>query len=648
MHTAARSRARTPHPPSPGPTPGPGALFRTWGIALLAAASIVVVAAQFLNLYLGDPVPVPAGFDTPKYIWRANLVAEEGLEALPGSTPSWFKENADRPGYPVLAGMIRATTGITAFDLSFLLPATAGVIIGLGAGAFALRGLREPSWAFGAYVVGVGASVNVGYTATGLADNLIIDALVMAAATTALMAADAQRTSAATILLFAAATLVHWPFAVVFLALLVALTVALVPESVTVARREGLLGTPAGLLGATVAGSAAAMVGALALAPALPEAPRAGAGQFIRKLKAVTPLFLFPVLAPLAGLGGVALLSPRDPARRRGMLLCLIWAGSAAVAVALLSVGVKVAAHRILVFALGIPILAVAALTGAAGWLARVSRLLRPVAAILIVAGLIGGGVLMNFAWARRARTWMPEQQLVQGEQAGQYLQRIGNQGPVIFVFNPYARDPGSSIALSFHVIRAALPANQVAHSFVYLGDPSSLTEGRPTLREGNNRFNRYSIRYWADVRPVLAERPVMLFLPAFNRGLPRDRAIGVGESIAPGVVVLRGPIPEGWSPQPPKPLIPPSAGRLITQLAVVLLVFFLVGLGWSASLLPLPWAVRVALAPALGVAALTVGGVIASRLVPGGFGGLGVVVAALVSLLGWVPALRAHLRSPL
>jgi hypothetical protein len=614
-------------------------------LVLLLALSVVTLAGVYLWLYLRQPVSVPVGFDTPKYIWRANLVAEEGVDALPGSTPSWFRENADRPGYPVLAGLIRGSTGVTPFELAFVLPAAMAVLIGLGAGTFALRGLREADWAFPFYAVGVGASVNVALTAVGLADNLIVDALIVATAATAAVVAAGQGGGAAALLLLTAAALVHWPFALVFLLVLAAVGVALVPESFVRWRRgERAVQTPAARLGALVGVAGATMGAAMALAPALPELPRAGFGQFTRKLRALVPLYRLPFVGPLAVAGAAALAFPRDRARLRGLILAVVWAGTAVAAVALLALGVKTAAHRVLAFALGIPILAVAAVVGAVRVLERIRPALAPVGYLLAGAAVAVGAGLATDAWSTRDRSWMPIPQLIQARQAGEYLEAVDNQGPVIFLINPFAERPGSPVELAFRVLRAGLPGDQVASAHVYLGDPNELLAGRATLRPENRAYNKVSRRHFRDVEPLLDAHSIVLLLASFNEGrTPGEEE--VGNEVAPGISVLQGPTPEGLTLDPPALPQPVSAQSLIANLALVLGLLWLSGLGWARSLLPLSWPERVALAPALGMAALVVGGLLVGRLGLGGVAPAGIPVTAGIIVLGWVPFLVARRR---
>src|SRR5205807_589761 len=113
-----------------------------------------------------------------------------------------------------------------------------------------------------------------------------------------------ERTVAGAMFLMAGATLVHWNFTVMILAILVGLGVLLVPESVR-ARREGraLLRTPSGRLGLTVAGSAAASAAAFGFVPSGPRAPALGAPQFTDKIHREVPQYRFAALGPAAAIG---------------------------------------------------------------------------------------------------------------------------------------------------------------------------------------------------------------------------------------------------------------------------------------------------------------------------------------------------------
>ena len=68
-------------------------------------------------------------------------------------------------------------------------------------------------------------------------------------------------------------------------------------------------------------------------------------------------------------------------------------------------------------------------------------------------------------------------------------------------------------------------------------------------------------------------------------------------------------------------------------------------GSGWSVSLVESDWLERTALAPAFGIAALVVGGVIADRLGLGLTGGPAVGLVVVVAALGWAAVPAVHVR---
>lgn len=626
-------------PPAEGRPPSAPGAARTVPGVVLALVALAVVGGLFASL--SRQQPIPAGFDAPWYLWRAKVVQQEGLGALPDAFPRPFDVKAFRSGYPVLAGFAGSITGVDETELGFAIPSIAGVMVALGAGALAIRGLREPPWAFAVYAVAVGASANVALVATGQFDNLVADGLLVAAATAALMAADGSRAVAASILLLAATALFHWAFAAFFGGVLLALAVVLLPGSLG-AGRLGVRpwATPSGRLGLILTGSAGA--GALALfagagAPALP-ATGASRDFFAARLARDAPAYRFEALGPVAAGGIPPLLVPGDPTRRRGLALALLWALPAAAAAALVSVA-TVPAHRILALSLGIPVLAAAFLTGAARWPARSLRpaaLGRAVGAVILAAGLAGGLLLARQAWtAPGARRVDPT---AQAATAGRYLERVGGTDPVVFVIGTGGPTPLSRARLRFDVIRSSLPADVVSRSYVYVGDPRNLLRAEPTLRPGDPRFNRASTAVWDGMRSVLHDRPIVLGLSGFLR-----RSIDLGFVVGPGVTVFRGP-PSGSVP--PVRLEPPGAAQVATWTIAPLALLALVGSGWSASLLSAGWATRLALAPALGTAVLVLAGFVAGRL---GLDGPGARpwIAVVVALAGWaLPLFRVPLRT--
>ncbi|MGH2724171.1 MAG: hypothetical protein ACRDI0_07870 [Actinomycetota bacterium] len=625
---------------------------RVWARRAVSAGLIVLTVASvgglFLWLVAADDLVAPPGFDTPKYLWRANLVTGQGLEALPGSSP--YREHPDRLGYPVLAAFVRATTGISAFDLGFVLPAVMGVLVGLAAGTLAVRVLGEPRWAFPVYGFFVGASLNVVLTASGLIDNLSLDGVILAAGVGALLVSAGERAIALTLVLVAAGTLIHWPLTAVFVAILAALAVATVPSSVMGHRAGRPLGrSPAARLGMVVAGAAAVMAGSLALLSVPLQPPRTRLGSFLVKLARFVPRYHVPVVATAAALGIGALAVPAEPARRRGLGLVVIWSLVAATAVPLLVfLDLEVPAHRFLGFALGIPVLVAAAVTGAGRLLTRVPP--RAVGAALATVAILGAAAVAvrmdRDSWTDRARVKFPTDGVVQAQAAGRHLSETGNRRPIVFVINPRAGAArvAQAATVAFGVIRSALPSDQIALAHVYLGDPADLLAGRPSLRD-NRRYDLASMTHWAVVRPLLADDPAILLLAGFNHGLP-ELGRPEGDQLAYGVTVLRGPPVTALRPLPSAPS-PPPVSTLVGRSVAVLAVLWLVGLGWSMALVPGGLLARGALAPVLGLSVLVIAGTLAGRLsldAPGARPWIGVAVA--VAGWAWPVARRWRRRS--
>jgi hypothetical protein len=340
------------------------------------------------------------------------------------------------------------------------------------------------------------------------------------------------------------------------------------------------------------------------------------------KLARDTPEFL-ALGVPAAG--GVAALAVRsDPARRRGLLLALTWALTAAAGVVALAF-LTLPAHRILFFALGIPILAAAGVTAAARLVAgmRPAPLGRSAAGLVGAVALSGGIILALGSW----RSGQEERLAItpQARTAGRYLTSVGGDRPVVFVVSR------GNFHSPRNVIRAALPPGHIARAHVYIGDADRLLARRPTVVPGKERYNQRSLLQFEAVRGVLADRPIVLALSA----LSRPGEAGPGRSVAPGVRLIRGPAPS--EPIVPADLPRPATGpELAWIVARGLALSTAVGLGWSLWLLPRGWLTRLSVAPALGMAIVVLAGVAAARVGAGAPGLRWGVILALVAL-GWV-----------
>ena len=83
---------------------------------------VVALGTLYLFPYLRGEATDSFGFDTPHYLWRANLVHAFGLDALSSIPVPFLNPNADRPGFPVLASLIQTAKGPSPGMLLFGLP----------------------------------------------------------------------------------------------------------------------------------------------------------------------------------------------------------------------------------------------------------------------------------------------------------------------------------------------------------------------------------------------------------------------------------------------------------------------------------------------------------------------------------------------
>ena len=604
----------------------------------------LILVWEFMSIYGARGYTTPIANDTLKYIWRSNLVGAQGLQAL-AAIPAGTTVNADRPGFPVVASILHGVIGMSAFRLAFVLPAVAAVLIGLGAATLAVEASDEPPWSYPVYLLGVGGSVNVALMSVGYLDNLMVASVVMACAACALLAADGRTAAMGGALLLLGAVLVHWDFAALFAAILLGLAVVLLPES-AMARRRGvsIASTPSGRVARVLGGAVAGAGLLLLLAPGTPQSPGGNRASFRKKFHIFEPLFHFGVLGPVAAGGVIATALPTRARRLRALALLAGWGLTALIGYFALMHGLTVPEHRVILFALGIPILATAAVVG----LARAASLLgmvgRVAGALVVLAGLAVGSLAAHVQWFERGHPVMrlpgfrayhttEAAALAEAETAGTYIDRFAQGRPIIYVVQAHGGNARPVSVAAAGVIRDAVAPDQIPRTGVYLGQVSRLLAGKPTLTLEDVRFNRISLKFWKGVKP-LVKGSVVVVLRSFNPpALTGGQAQGF--PIGPGVRIARGPHPAAPVPatQPPQP----RSVLVLGLLAVAVIVALgLAGSGWSAALVPAGGAVRTSLAPAFGIATLAVLGVLADRAGLRLAGGGGAAVAAVAALGGW------------
>jgi hypothetical protein len=624
---------------------------------LVAAALVLIPSLLFLGRYAIDGTGIaPVGSDTPQHVWRSAVVAELGLDALPAvdGDAHALHTNADRPGLPLVMAALGAVTGAEPRELAYVLPAVIAAAIATAAAAFAGSISGVPWWGAALAGIATGASVQVAFTANGYLDQLLVEPLVLAAGAGALSAAAGGRGRVLSAACLAAAFLVHWQFAAVFTGLLFVLALACLPESLRSrpgrsrsgrSRRDSFTDTPSGRVGTIVAAGVGLGFGGLLVgASGTPQLPT----EFARGTTAdrgQAGSYRLPAAVVAAAGGLVSLFVPGDGSgRRRAGWLLGAWALLPAGAALLYAAGRAVPVQRTLSFALAIPLLGALGAVAAIGWLrAHAGRVAATVAVAVVVAALLAS---MSFGWDvwRSRRPWSEGRRLAELHAAAAYLASAGKPAVVVVDSTGTARSSGEFGTIPIlRRIRAELPPGQALRTTVYLGDPDLLLHGRPTLRPDAAGFDPISRDTWRAVRPVLRQDPVVVILRSHFDGFAGALEAHPGWSSNGWMAVVQGPPAPTVTPRPPSR---PSPGALVAWWASSLAVISVAGAGWAGRLGGGSLSVRMGLAPAAGLAALVLAGMVAERLGVrmGGPGGLMVVLA--VTVAGAVAAVTAPPRT--
>jgi hypothetical protein len=596
---------------------------------------IAIVGGLFLWPIASGAQRYPSGYDTTKYIFRANAVAADGVDSLENITPPSLRlgTNPERPGHPVIASLTGGVLHMDALGFAMVTPAVMAVAIALSAGAFAVVLLRQPGWAFPLFAIATGASVMVAVTAVGGADNLIVDSFVLGLFVCSLAFADRQTGFVGALLLSAGAALVHWSFATLALALLAFVAVVFVGPSVRHTRNGGSWWeTPALRLAAVIGGCVAAGTASMFVAPSLPhKIPRVEPEKIQRKNALRLPPLRLPVWAVASTAGAAASLFASDQRRRMTTVLLIGWGATPIAAALLFRAGSNVPPYRFAAFALALPILATLLVTTLGRLIARRMSVL----GILVGASLAVAPVAWATSWSVDywwSQPSIPEEQFDQSLAAGRYLTSVGEERPVVYIIS------ASQITLPDHVIRGGVPPSFVDDVYVFPGAMRELRflQADPEGVLLNPAPNRRSLEARELIADVLVQDPIVLFLSAFNQ----DRPVPPGLlEVQPGVSVVQGPT----SVVEPAPSARTS-GIVVDALALAALLA-VVGSGWSAALAPGDLLARAGLAMAFGLAVLAVAGTVASRMGMPLRGSSGTALVIAAALAGWVIKASGHLR---
>jgi hypothetical protein len=230
---------------------------------------------------------------------------------------------------------------------------------------------------------------------------------------------------------------------------------------------------------------------------------------------------------------------------------------------------------------------------------------------------------------------------------AGRYVATSASGRDVVYLIDTKDRGDLSTIGRWWLVIKASLPADQVARAHRYLGTPRDYLARVPSVRLGEGlppgESDRADPGLWASGG---GEDPVVIVLERYDRPGFQEASTDAGATVvAPGVLVLRGPGEGAGALAGPVPAADTSGRTLLWTSILCVAALFLTGLGWAIGLLPADPLVRLPLAPALGAALTTLvalaWGVL--RLPFGGWWALAPLVVA--GFCGWVLAAVSRRR---
>jgi hypothetical protein len=531
-------------------------------------------------------------------------------------------------------------------------------------GAFAREGLGFDRWRWLVVVATTGVVLGPTHLVGENLSNALNIALEIAALVALVGFIGGRRGMAAAVLLLVASGLAHWDFVALFaLVMAVAFFMAL-PSSLRERERGApLLRTDSGALaalGAVAGGILMVVIGAVLRAPF--RTMELGNDELLFRRKFRTDLARL-IVPTVAGLAAPWALFRREPGPdgealqglRFGHRLLRAWTYvmAAGIAIGLLSFAVPPA--RFLAHLVAFPgAIAVAAmLTALPTWGKRRlaskastkrSGKLLPVAIVVVaLAALAVPGVLR---WYRYPVLLEPAA-LQQARTADRYLATLPPHEPVVFLVD-YEGRPGSlSAVLKERTIRIGVSPSRQLDAHIFVGELSDLLLGRRTPAP-DDRAERFTRRYWEDVRPFLPEDPPVVILRSMALTDYRTALSMGARVVAPNVAVLRGPAsPVAIPPASLPHEVPSLPAGIMYGLAVLALVWF-AGAGWTAALLGPGYAPETlaTMAPVVGTAAVMLGGFVSAELgVRLGLGGaLGVYL--VVCLSGLAVAVLGQRRS--
>jgi hypothetical protein len=610
------------------------------GRSPVAAASLAVGALLAISLYVAAFRPSTlrnVGWDAEGYVVQMRA-ASDGILDLPGTRPGVAVTGA------FVAGSGLAPVGATPIILSV----AAAASLGLAAAVALRRAWDVPGWGLGVAVLVVATWGGTARLSAGYLANLLSLTLFLVATTLAISSGAPWWAVGAA---FAAALLAHPGLLPAYGAILIGwllLDVALTRDR----DRSHLRSVPA--VGVYLAASllvVAVVAGWLGVS--LDELQDlAVARERFEERAAELLAWIDPVLTvAMVGAGAIVAVLRRNGARSRAASrLGIAWLAVSAGGLVVLALAPQIPGHRTLLLAVPAPILGALGFLGGARWAMERIRTTRSIgwpARLAIVVGVAAASIAVAVLALRPfdARAGRPIGSLGQGPEAvAGYLHVAQPRRPVVLVMDPLDGRELLAWKARLNAVRALAPDRILLEVVLYVGDERSLLDGRPTVRPGDERFEAISARTWPSVRVVLDEDPIVLVVRPWVAPEAWERTTDEAPVTDDDVAVLRGPVPSGDVAPVVAPRLPIfEAGMRIAALVVLL---GLIGGGWSAAATAagdVP-AEAAGLAPAAGLAVVTLAGTVIG-LVGGDPGGApGLIAVGVAGIAGWLVMWRARM----
>jgi hypothetical protein len=620
-----------------------------------AVTALVLGFGIFLLYFLAYPIrhlSVPAGFDPPYYVWRAQHLLGVGIG---------HGTLASRPGYPILSALLGSVTGLSQLDVAIFLSMVLIPVLALVVGAFVANGLDRSRLAWGLAVASagilVGATQLVGENLANIL-NIALEVAALIPLAAAVSGEEPARGLWAAVGLIVASGMSHWIFLPLFFAVLGVGCLLAMRRSVDEWHRGvPLWRTESGLLasvGAASAGITATLVGVVLRAPFRTIEIAQDSQLFRKKIRTDAVRLMVPGLLGILGIRWIPSIARRANAaeesdRRFAFSMRILTAWTWVMGIGLVF-GIltwflpptRFLAHLVaLSGAVAVGIL----LTEGARWLGRRFKRDRPgwlpnavpaLAMVVALALLSLPGLIRWYPYP----VLMDRETLAEARSAGRYVSALPPGQPVVFLTDYLGGKPGAYATVMIdRTIRIGMPPDRDADVFVVPGTLEDLLAGRRTPAP-NSSADRITRPYWEDARALLPRDPPILVLRATGAAQYQDALARGAVVIAPGVAKVRGadlrlgPAAAAAGPSPAA-----SLGSGLGWGLVLLVLLWVVGAGWTRVALGSRAApeVYVSLAPAVGAASLILGGLVAAEagVRPAGLGGILTVV--VVGAAGWI-----------